>query len=159
MPSSLAVQIVQYHQSIGRLTDIHKPKSLFRIAFIERKHKRRIMNFEELLSSCNSWQLPEGTRYNKVECWAINLDNADKYMENLSQLRSVDVLVGCLLSACISCLPGVLDFLLLGVQHVILCLTACSFDTGIPDVAISLTATSTGSIQSHQSLTHFDILH
>lgn len=82
------------------------------------------MNFEELLSSCNSWQLPEGTQYNKVECWAINLDDADKYMENLSQLRSVDVLVGCPLSACMSCLPGVLGILLLGVQLVMLCCIA-----------------------------------
>lgn len=93
------LQIVQSHQSLGRLTDISKPEGLFRIAFIERKHKRRIVNFEELLSSCNTWQLPEGTRYDRVECWAINLDDADKYMENLSQLRSVDVLVCGLLSA------------------------------------------------------------
>ena len=85
------------------MTDIYKPESLFRIAFIERKHKRRIVNFEELLSSCNTWQLPEGTRYDRVECWSINLDDADRYMENLSQLRAVDVLVGVLLSACVSC--------------------------------------------------------
>ncbi|DBA98894.1 TPA: hypothetical protein ACH3X1_014643 [Trebouxia sp. C0004] len=73
---------------------VEKPDDLFRIAFIERKHKRRIVNFEELVASCNLWQLPEGTRYSRVECWAINLDDSEKYLENLSQLRSVDALVG-----------------------------------------------------------------
>lgn len=87
------LQIVEYHASRGRLTDVEKPDDLFRIAFIERKHKRRIVNFEELVASCNLWQLPEGTKYKRVECWAINLDDSEKYLENLSQLRSVDALV------------------------------------------------------------------
>ena len=84
---------MEFHSSRGRLTDVEKPDDLFRIAFIERKHKRRIVNFEELVASCNLWQLPEGTKYNRVECWAINLDDSEKYLENLSQLRSVDALV------------------------------------------------------------------
>ena len=91
---------MEFHQNQGRLTEVDKPEGLFRIAFIERKHKRRIMNFEELVASCNMWQLPEGTRYKKVECWAINLDDSHKYLENLSQLRSVDALVSFWLSTC-----------------------------------------------------------
>jgi len=89
----LILQIVDFHNSRGRLTEVEKPDDLFRIAFIERKHKRRIVNFEELVASCNLWQLPQGTRYSRVECWAINLDDSEKYLENLSQLRSVDALV------------------------------------------------------------------
>lgn len=61
------------------------------------------MNFEELVASCNLWQLPEGTRYDKVECWAINLDDSNKYLENLSQLRSVDALVRDSTLLCICC--------------------------------------------------------
>lgn len=95
-----AVQIVEFQSSRGGLTDVEKPNDLFRIAFIERKHKRRIVNFEELVASCNLWQLPEGTKYKRVECWAINLDSSDKYLENISQLRSVDALVSFVTSAC-----------------------------------------------------------
>lgn len=90
----MVLQIVEFHSAKGKLTEVEKPDDLFRIAFIERKHKRRIVNFEELVASCNLWQLPQGTRYKRVECWAINLDDSDKYLENLSQLRSVDALVG-----------------------------------------------------------------
>lgn len=98
----MVLQIVEFHSSKGKLTEVEKPDDLFRIAFIERKHKRRIVNFEELVASCNLWQLPQGTRYNRVECWAINLDDSDKYLENLSQLRSVDALVSG--NTCFACL-------------------------------------------------------
>lgn len=94
MYGTLGQEIVEFQSSRGGLTDVEKPNDLFRIAFIERKHKRRIVNFEELVASCNLWQLPEGTKYKRVECWAINLDSSDKYLENISQLRSVDALVG-----------------------------------------------------------------
>lgn len=82
---------MEYH-STG-LTEVEKPDDLFRVAFIERKHKRRITNFNELVEQCNQWQLPEGTKYTRVECWSINLDDPNKYLENISQLRSVDALV------------------------------------------------------------------
>lgn len=90
------MQIVEHHQS--GLTAVEKPDDLFRIAFIERRHKRRITNFNELVEQCNLWQLPEGTKYSRVECWAINLDDPNKYLENISQLRSVDALVSCSLA-------------------------------------------------------------
>ena len=87
------VQVIEVQISKGNLKVVDKPANVFRIAIIERKHKRRIVNFEELLDKCQAWQLPKGTKYSRVECSAINLDDPSKYLENLSWLRSIDVLV------------------------------------------------------------------
>ena len=72
---------------------VDKPANVFRIAIIERKHKRLITNFEEVLKKCKQWQLPKGTKYDQVECWPVNLDDSKKFLDNLSQLRSIDALV------------------------------------------------------------------
>ena len=91
--STCYLQVVEFQISSDRLKVADKPAGVFRIAVIERKHKRRITNFEELLDKCQAWELPKGTKYNRVECMAMNLDNPDNFLENLSWLRSIDALV------------------------------------------------------------------
>ena len=86
------LQVVDFQISKGPRV-IDKPANVFRIAFIERKHKRRIMNFQEVLEKCQAWQLPTGTKYKHVECWTINLDDSKEFPEQLSQLQSLDALV------------------------------------------------------------------
>ena len=85
-------QVVDFQITNG-LKVIDKPANVFRVAFIERKHKRRIMNFQEVLDKCQAWQLPTGTKYNHVECWTINLDDSKEFPEQLSLLQSLDALV------------------------------------------------------------------
>ena len=70
-----------------------KSADVFRIAFIERTHKRRILNIHDVLAECKSWRLPKDGKFKSVECEAINLDNSDMFLETLRRLRSVDVLV------------------------------------------------------------------
>ena len=86
------LQVVDFQISKG-LRVIDKPADVFRIAFIERKHKRRIVNFQEVLDKCQAWQLPTGTKYKHAECRTINLDDSKKFPEQLSQLQSLDALV------------------------------------------------------------------
>lgn len=86
-------QIVDYQISRGRLKVVDKPADVFRVAFIERKHNRRMVNFKKLIDKCQRWQLPKGTKYSQVECRAINLDDSEEFLENLSRLRTIDALV------------------------------------------------------------------
>ena len=85
-------QVVDFQITNG-LKVIDKPANVFRVAFIERKHKRRITNFQEVLDKCQAWQLPTGTKYKHVECWTINLDDSKEFPEQLSLLQSLDALV------------------------------------------------------------------
>ncbi|DBB16164.1 TPA: hypothetical protein ACH3X3_015162 [Trebouxia sp. C0006] len=93
MYGTLGQEVVDFQISKG-LRVIDKPADVFRIAFIERKHKRRIVNFQEVLDKCQAWQLPTGTKYKHAECRTINLDDSKKFPEQLSQLQSLDALVG-----------------------------------------------------------------
>lgn len=88
------LQVFDSQTSQGRLVNLYdKPSSVFRVAFIERTHKRRILNFDEMLTECKSWQLPMGTKYTTVECQAINMDNPEEFLQTLGRLRSIDALV------------------------------------------------------------------
>eukprot|EP00884_Botryococcus_braunii_P013614 jgi/Botrbrau1/22253/Bobra.0138s0015.1 len=66
------------------------------VAFIERVHKRRIANLEEIVEACNMW-VPERTRAGAQyvpSCAAYNFDNASMWLEQLPQIRKFDILVG-----------------------------------------------------------------
>ena len=45
------------------------------------------------LLQCNTWQAPPDSGFSRVECWPMDFDNPDKYLENMSQLQSLNVLV------------------------------------------------------------------
>ena len=73
---------------------INKAEGTFKVAFIERHHKRRIENYNELLKWCNTQlKLPEGSHFKRVDCVPLNLDHADRYLETLAEMQTVDVLV------------------------------------------------------------------
>ena len=45
------------------------------------------------LLQCNTWQAPPDSGFSRVECWPMDFDDPDKYLENMSQLQSLNVLV------------------------------------------------------------------
>ena len=94
------VQIVDHYRK--HLPVIKKSESTFKVAFIERHHKRRIENYNELLDWCNTrLVLPPGTQWTDIDCVPLNLDHADRYLQTLAEMQTVDVLVSCsLLVAC-----------------------------------------------------------
>lgn len=86
-------QIVEHYRK--HLPVIKKSEGTFKVAFIERHHKRRIENYSELLEWCNTkLQLPAGSRFKEVSCVPLNLDHADRYLQTLAEMQTVDVLVG-----------------------------------------------------------------
>ena len=86
------LQIVEYYRK--HLPVIKKAETTFKVAFIERHHKRRIENYQEMLDWCsNRLVLPEGSQFTEVECVPLNLDHADKYLKTLAEMQTVDVLV------------------------------------------------------------------
>ena len=92
-----AVQVVEYYRK--HLPVINKAEGTFKVAFIVRHHKRRIENYNELLDWCNTQlKLPEGSHFKRVDCVGLNLDHADRYLETLAEMQTVDVLVSTLLS-------------------------------------------------------------
>ena len=48
------------------------------------------------LLQCNTWQAPPDSGFSRVECWPMDFDDPDKYLENMSQLQSLNVLVSTL---------------------------------------------------------------
>ncbi|KAL3136014.1 hypothetical protein ABBQ32_007051 [Trebouxia sp. C0010 RCD-2024] len=86
-------QVVEYYRK--HLPVIHKAETTFKVAFIERHHKRRIENYNDLLAWCNTkLELPAGSRFTEVDCVPLNLDHADRYLQTLAEMQTVDVLVG-----------------------------------------------------------------
>ncbi len=78
---------------------IKKSEGTFKVAFIERHHKRRIENYNELLEWCNTkLQLPAGSQFKEVSCVPLNLDHADRYLQTLAEMQTVDVLVSLILT-------------------------------------------------------------
>lgn len=92
MEADTGVQIVEYYRK--HLPVINKAEGTFKVAFIERHHKRRIENYNELLKWCNTkLKLPEGSQFKRVDCVPLNLDHADRYLQTLAEMQTVDVLV------------------------------------------------------------------
>ena len=90
-------QIVEHYRK--HLPVIKKSEGTFKVAFIERHHKRRIENYSELLEWCNTkLQLPAGSRFKEVSCVPLNLDHADRYLQTLAEMQTVDVLVSTMLA-------------------------------------------------------------
>ena len=88
----LALQVVDYYRK--EMPVISKSETTFKVAFIERHHKRRIENYNELLEWCNTeLVLPPGSSFKAVECVPLNLDNADRYLHTLAEMQTIDVLV------------------------------------------------------------------
>ncbi len=86
------MQIVEHYRK--HLPVISKSEGTFKVAFIERHHKRRIENYDELLEWCNTkLQLPAGSHFKEVSCVPLNLDHADRYLQTLAEMQTVDVLV------------------------------------------------------------------
>ena len=84
--------MVEYYRK--HLPVIHKADTTFKVAFIERHHKRRIENYNDLLDWCNTkLELPAGSRFTEVDCVPLNLDHADRYLQTLAEMQTVDVLV------------------------------------------------------------------
>lgn len=89
---TVMVQIVDFYRP--EMPVIPRSDAVFKIAFIERHHKRRIENYDELLEWCNHrMKLPRGTHYTKVECVPLNLDHAERYLQTLAEMQTIDVLV------------------------------------------------------------------
>lgn len=92
MNTNWCMQIVEYYRK--HLPVISKSETTFKVAFIERHHKRRIENYNELLEWCNTkLHLPPGSHFKDVECVPLNLDHADRYLQTLAEMQTVDVLV------------------------------------------------------------------
>ena len=90
----IPLQIVEYYRK--HLPVIKKSPTTFKVAFIERHHKRRIENYNELLEWCNTkLKLPVGSQFTDVNCVPLNLDHADRYLHTLAEMQTVDVLVSC----------------------------------------------------------------
>lgn len=97
------MQVVEYYRK--HLPVIHKAETTFKVAFIERHHKRRIENYNDLLNWCNTkLELPAGSRFTDVDCVPLNLDHADRYLQTLAEMQTVDVLVSALYPPC--CAPS-----------------------------------------------------
>jgi len=83
---------VEYYRK--HLPVIKKSEGTFKVAFIERHHKRRIENYNELLEWCNTkLELPVGSHFKEVSCVPLNLDHADRFLQTLAEMQTVDVLV------------------------------------------------------------------
>lgn len=92
LQADTGMQIVEYYRK--HLPVINKAEGTFKVAFIERHHKRRIENYNELLEWCNTQlKLPEGSQFKRVDCVTLNLDHADRYLQTLAEMQTVDVLV------------------------------------------------------------------
>ncbi len=63
------------------------------VAFINRTHKRRILNLEEVVGQCNEW-VPEGHAGVVPECAAYNFDDPSTWIDQLPHIREIDILVG-----------------------------------------------------------------
>ncbi len=86
------LQVVEYYRK--HLPVIKKSEGTFKVAFIERHHKRRIENYNELLEWCNTkLELPVGSHFKEVSCVPLNLDHADRFLQTLAEMQTVDVLV------------------------------------------------------------------
>ena len=86
------LQIVDHYRK--HLPAISKSETTFKVAFIERHHKRRIENYQELLDWCNNrLVLPPGSQFTEIDCVPLNLDKADRYLQTLAEMQTVDILV------------------------------------------------------------------
>lgn len=93
--SAAIMQVVDFYRP--QMPVIPRSDDVFKIALIERHHKRRIENYDELLEWCNHrMKLPRGTHYSRVECVPLNLDHAERYLQTLAEMQTIDVLVSLL---------------------------------------------------------------
>lgn len=62
------------------------------ITFIERIHKRRIINIDHILEECNSW-IPSHGMERRVQCTGAQFDNTEDWLTHLDVIRHTDILV------------------------------------------------------------------
>jgi hypothetical protein len=67
---------------------------VYRIGWLNRRHKRKLKDFDSLVAQCNTWQPPPDTGFTETECWALEFDNPDDYLETMSKVQALDVLIG-----------------------------------------------------------------
>eukprot|EP00884_Botryococcus_braunii_P013613 jgi/Botrbrau1/22252/Bobra.0138s0014.1 len=62
------------------------------VTFIERHHKRRIINMDAMLDECNSWTpLHLGTQ---ARCTSVQFERTDDWLTHFHVIRHTDILVG-----------------------------------------------------------------
>ena len=68
------------------------PKFASSVVRLLERSKQGLTGVAPLLQ-CNTWQAPPDSGFSRVECWPMDFDDPDKYLENMSQLQSLNVLV------------------------------------------------------------------
>eukprot|EP00891_Asterochloris_glomerata_P000929 jgi/Astpho2/929/Aster-00767 len=88
----LGQDIVNHHRKDLDIPE--KDSKAFKVMFVERIVKRRILNMDEALSKCRSWTPPQASGFTHTECGVINTDNGSHWKQHMAIMQTVDVLVG-----------------------------------------------------------------
>ncbi|CAL8463208.1 g2742 [Coccomyxa elongata] len=93
-PTSVGRQIVRHHLSSGRNTSdepTNGPRRSVKVALIERKGHRKILNLNEVAQRCRGLAPADGRA---LTCTIISFDDISDFPALLRELQTIDILVG-----------------------------------------------------------------
>ncbi|CAL8463209.1 g2743 [Coccomyxa elongata] len=65
-----------------------------KVAFIERRKSRHILNLKDLINECNELTVGEAFDLRAVQCTAVSFDDVGNFTALLAELQTIDILVG-----------------------------------------------------------------
>lgn len=90
--ADLGQHLVNFHKK--DLPRLEKDPKAYKVVFLERSTKRRILNMRQALASCRGWKPPAHSGFTHTDCGVLNVDDGRHWKVILAIMNTVDVMVG-----------------------------------------------------------------